>query len=428
MQIAALIQPDRGPVTSRQRGQARPVTPRRRGAKQLAIASLSLLLLFPATAHCEVFVLDNGGQVEGRLLNPEQSPRETFVIETPLGTVTLAREQVAEIVRNSQREREYEAIRPTFPDTPQGQWELAEWCRQHRLGAARTKHLERVIELDPDHAEARRALGYSRRGDRWVTPEQIMTERGYVRYKGRWLTPQDVQIIEKRRQADLAEKSWYPKIKRWRGWLDSDRAHEAARNFRDIDDPSAVGALEAALRDDPNEFHRLVYLDALTNINSPQSLALQVDLSLEDPSEEVRLTALEYLAQSKPPDAINRYISQLRSKNNRTVNRAAVALAHMQDPGAIGPLIDALVTTHTQKIVSGSPGGMGASFGSGPGMGGGGFTAGQSTKIIKHHLRNPAVLDALVALTGANFDFDIAAWKTWHANHHKPPALDARRD
>ena len=54
-------------------------------------------------------------------------------------------------------ETEYERIRPTYADTAEAQWELAQWCREHKLPAQRTVHLRRVIELDPEHVEARRA-------------------------------------------------------------------------------------------------------------------------------------------------------------------------------------------------------------------------------------------------------------------------------
>jgi hypothetical protein len=39
------------------------------------------------------------------------------------------------------------------------------------------------------------------------------------------------------------------------------------------------------------------------------------------------------------------------------------------------------------------------------------------------------VLDALVALTGKNFNFDVQAWKYWFAGQKKPPEkIDGRRD
>ena len=86
-------------------------------------------------------------------------------------------------------------------DTAAAQWELAQWCREHKLSAEREVHLRRVIELDPDHVEARRALGYSKIDGQWTTQEEAMTKRGYVRYKGQWKTPQEVEIAEEQAEA-----------------------------------------------------------------------------------------------------------------------------------------------------------------------------------------------------------------------------------
>jgi hypothetical protein len=43
-------------------------------------------------------------------------------------------------------------------------------------------------------------------------------------------------------------------------------------------------------------------------------------------------------------------------------------------------------------------------------------------------MANPGVRDALIKLTGTNYDFDLAAWKAWLASHKKDQSLDARRN
>ena len=116
------------------------------------------------------------------------------------------------------------------------------------------------------------------------------------------------------------------------------------------------------------------------------------------------------------------------------INLAGFALGRMKDPSAIGPLIDALVTVHKFKIVK--PGGdnaMSSTFGTGPGGKGARrrheLSAGGGPTMIRQAIRNQAVLDALVALTGQNFNFDKQAWKYWYAAQKKPrDVLDARRD
>ena len=95
-------------------------------------------------------------------------------------------------------EIKYDQTRDNYADTVEGQWKLAEWCRENRLPKQRKTHLERVVELDPEHAAARHALGYSHIQGRWVTQAKLMTENGYVRYKGAWVLPQEIEILEEK--------------------------------------------------------------------------------------------------------------------------------------------------------------------------------------------------------------------------------------
>jgi hypothetical protein len=96
------------------------------------IAAMAMLLAPGRLAVGEVFVLGNGGQVTGELLNPDESPRKTFIIKTSTGgQITLDRSQVVEVHRPSPEELLYERIRPNYPDTVEGQWALAE-CQPRR--------------------------------------------------------------------------------------------------------------------------------------------------------------------------------------------------------------------------------------------------------------------------------------------------------
>jgi hypothetical protein len=98
----------------------------------------------------------------------------------------------------------------------------------------------------------------------------------------------------------------------------------------------------------------------------------------------------------------------------------------MNDASAISPLVDALVTTHKFKLVTGQPqGSYTTTFGSGGtgfGVGGGG------PKIVTQEMRNPSVLEALVRLAqNVNFNYDVPAWKRWLATQRRSKMLDARR-
>ena len=174
-----------------------------------------------------------------------------------------------EVVAQRPEEAEYEKIRPQYPDTPKGQWDLAKWCEEHQLSAQRKAHLKRVIELDPNHADARHALGYSQIDGQWTTQEESMTKQGYRKYKGRYRTAQEIEILESKRKTELAEKEWHQKIKRWRSWLGGSADQQARDNITGITDAAAVRALATGLRDDKEPAVRLLYVEALAKIETP---------------------------------------------------------------------------------------------------------------------------------------------------------------
>ncbi len=394
--------------------------------------------------RADVFQLRGGGQVEGELANADESPRRHYVIDTVEGAhLVLERSQVLRVARRSAAQEEYLRIRVTHPDTVAGQWALAQWCREHRLATERRTHLERVVELDPDHAAARRALGYSRVDGQWKTTAEVMAERGYILHNGKWLLPQQVEIREQRRKNELAEKEWSRRIERWHAWLhETEHAEEALAGLSAIDDPYALPALKEFLLREPEPRLRELAVEAVARVNDPLGTDLLVDLTLADPDLELRRTALEHIARAEPARAVERYVRRLKDKSNDTVNLAAAALGYLRSPAAVAPLIDALVTRHKFVIQEGNGSGTTATFVNPNSTGGntnptnagffggnpGGMTMGGGPKVINQSIRNRDVLDALVAITRQNFEFDLRSWKMWFASQKNSESLDARRD
>ncbi|MCL6502729.1 MAG: HEAT repeat domain-containing protein [Pirellulales bacterium] len=395
--------------------------------RMLIVAVVMGLTTLPAALATEVFVLESGGQIEGELVNRDEKPRQRYVIKTSSGAqITLEKSQVKKVVRRRPEEAEYERIKDSYADTVEGQWALAEWCKQHRLVAQRKVHLRRILELDPEHLPARRALGYMRVEGKWLTEEEIMTSRGYVRVGSRWKLPQEIELEEQQRKAELAAKEWYGRLKRWRGWLDSaSRSEQGWQEISQITDPAAIPAIAQYLGEEQDPRIRKLYIDVLAQINAPEGYRIMTLSSLNDPDQEVRLTCLDYLDNEPRPAVVEMYIKHLRHKDNAVVNRAAVGLARMKDPSAIPPLIDALVTTH-KFLVDNTPAGQTTA---GFGTGGGAFQFGGGPKYVSRKLQNPDVLDALVLLSdGMNFQYDSDAWKRWYASQKTNTAIDARRD
>ena len=286
--------------------------------------------------------------------------------------------------------------------------------------------LEHVIELNPDMRQARWALGYQSIDGRWMQKEEIMQERGYVRYKGEWRLPQEVELIERHQKEDAAERQWFSTLKRWRMWLDETaRADQAKESLLSIRDAHAVPALQQMLSSERYRAVRILYVQALAAIATPSALRSLVDHSLDDADEEIRLACLDRIVGQPTPEVVAAYVAALKSDSNVRINRAARALGRLGDKSAVGPLIESLVTTHMVKEGDDNPNSINAAFSPQAGMA---FSMGSSARKVQRTFNNQPVLDALVALTGVNLNFDQKAWKTWYASQKTKTPIDVRRD
>ncbi len=397
---------------------------------------LILGAIFALPVSAEIFHLASGGTVEGVLLNPDQSPRTTYEVETVEGgKVVLGRTAVRKVVAFSEQLRQYEQFLPRMPDTVEGHLQMAQWCDSNSLPEQRDYHLNEIITREPDHVEARRALGYERFQGSWIIRDQWMKNQGYVRVGGAWRFPQDVTMREREQQIEDKQVEWRKQVRTWRSWLrrGGDRAKEAAIAIQKIDDPYAADALISLIEDENNAAIREVVVNALANIKTPATTMTLTKLALEDSSATVRDLAIIGLEQRDHELAVSYLVQQLTSADNTKINRAASVLERLNHPASARPLMDALVTTHKFVIQQGGdPGRTNASFGGGGGTGGlPGMSFGTpKPKTIEEDLQNQAVLRALLKVTGetVNFQYDETAWKAWYANQKIPLSIDLRRD
>lgn len=377
----------------------------------------------------DVFVLTNDGRVSGKLVNLDESPRSTYIVETAAGArITLDKSQVKSVTNQSPAELKYQEIRTQYPDDADSQWKLAEWCRENNLSRQRAVHLERVIHHQPDHLLARRGLGYIQLDGRWARQEDIMKERGYVLYKGQWKLPQEIELIEAKRKSAAEERRWFTQLKSDRALLDEGgaKAKQALERIRAISHPDAVPAILEAFKSDQDEGLRTVYLKVLGQIGTDPAVRALVEVALASGNEELRITAVEELKRGGHAAAAGHFVQALRAKDNVRINRAGAALGELGDKSAVGPLIDALVTDHKVKLQQGSAGSLSPAFGSDGSMS---FGSGQRQVIVKNTAANRDIHDALVKLTGGkDFGFDVKAWKYWHAAQKKAPPPAGRRD
>jgi hypothetical protein len=157
----------------------------------------------------------------------------------------------------------YYELRDNCPATGEGQRKLAAWCGRHGLKDQERAHLTKLLDLDPDDAEARRKLGYVNRGGVWISEEEA---------------GQDAQQ-ENRQAKSLAQ--WRPKLESIRRRLDAPsqgrraefQRREAEREWERIDDPAAIPAIEAVFDTQSNQAGALRVVNKLSSMRSHEASA-----------------------------------------------------------------------------------------------------------------------------------------------------------
>lgn len=389
--------------------------------------AIAVLLTASVTPACADVVRLQGGRLVGEVSDPETEGDQSVTLTLPHGRVVLPERSVRRIDRESPAEAEHRRRAPTVSDTADAQQAFGLWCRANGLATEARDCFRRVIDLDPDHAEARRMLGYEWIAGVWMTKEDKLVARGLVRWQGEFVTPQEVELLRRQKAAKESSLSWRRRIDSIRTRLrspDRETGIAAEEELDRLDDPAAAASLLAWLDSEPSPRVRRGLLNALGRIATPAALDRLLNAALTDPDPDMRAEALSIIGLINPPGMLDPFVQALGSNNNAVVNHAAMAIAELGGPALIGPLIDALITSHRRVI---SPGSDGQRYdintASGRfGVGGGG------PRVAKGELRNPDVLSALVSLSGENFLYDQPAWRAWLANQQTIGEIDLRRD
>lgn len=168
-------------------------------------------------------------------------------------------EQVPERMRANARLLRYEQRRADYPDTAAGQLALARYCQRQGLEDQARAHLVRVLDHDADNAEARRELGFANVDGQWLHQDDVAAARQAVAARQESFDRWQKRITDIRH--DLTARS-------------SAQREAAAKRLAQIDDPTAVAAIESLLCYGPSEVAAKA-LDTLSGMSAPEaSLAL----------------------------------------------------------------------------------------------------------------------------------------------------------
>ena len=169
----------------------------------------------------------------------------------------------------------YQQMREKYSDTVDSQLALARWCGKRKLEDQARAHFSRVLESDPDQADARQYLGFQLVHGAWVDDHDLAEAR------------------TRARKASAAAAEWIPQMDRLRERLASNNAtqrEKARAELMAISDPDAVDAIDAILCRQTGEM-ALLGIEALKDIRSRQTAAVLAWHAVFSPWPPVRHAA-----------------------------------------------------------------------------------------------------------------------------------------
>ena len=252
-----------------------------------------------------------------------------------------------------------------------------------------------------------------------MTRDDVMASRGMVMYEGKYVTPQHVELLE-RQKKQRCRRPIGPTISSGcgagspaGGRTESAEAHAEIQAIRD---PAAAEAVVAMLRAKRSRSEAAV---ARSRVAARPSAAVD---ALVD-----RLAGRSGRGDSPPEPGIPHQIGParlgdaVRSRTEESGQRNRQPCRRRPRPDRRRrrdrPAYRRAVTKHKFKVSDANPDQHAYTFS----PEGGGFSFGGSgPKFVTETLRNPAVLDALVTLSGGtSFDYDQDQWRRWLAAQAK---------
>lgn len=157
------------------------------------LLALALPLTFASTAFADDIHLKNGGTIHGRIIADAGGK---LTIEFGSGTITVDKADVVSIRPKRTALDDFDERRATIDEDAASYARLGAWAERRGLKRHARESFEKALELDPENESARRALGFVRFQDKWLTREEVNLAMGLVRHEGRWVTPAERLLHE----------------------------------------------------------------------------------------------------------------------------------------------------------------------------------------------------------------------------------------
>jgi hypothetical protein len=298
-----------------------------------------LLLAFLSAA--DEIELENGRVLEGKVEDLGDSIRLT----RSGSSVTYPKHMVRRIEYRKTPEEVYaDKARELKDGDLEGHLKLGRWCLEKKLSAEAALEFRKVVAVDPDHGEARTALGHRLHQGQWMTEEQVNEAKGLVKHKGRWMTPEERDLesaLDEQKDLDLKLlREVRVQLDRLRS-SDEKKREEARDALQGIDDKHKVKMYLAALSTGSKEVrgHVIGELGRMKTPAAAKPLARRVVWDDEVPFRALALRSLEAIGH---PDTALFLAVYLAEESVSARIRAEEAMGLFKDPRAVPVLLEAL--------------------------------------------------------------------------------------
>ena len=151
------------------------------------IVALALAAALVAPLFGDVVHLKHGGTIEGQVVQTD----DAVIVKVPEGEVRLPKSVVVRIEKKPTRLDEYQKRAAAIKEgDAAAHYKLGLWAGIVGLKTQAKEQFGKAIAIEPDHAQARHALGYRMHGGRWVTRDEEMKARGLLKHEGAWMSPE----------------------------------------------------------------------------------------------------------------------------------------------------------------------------------------------------------------------------------------------
>lgn len=284
-------------------------------------------------------------------LAPENSLARWQLGQVRVGGEWLSIEEAQRRAEADPRQAKYRERKVALGESPQGQLELARWCRSNKLEDEARFHWVSVLSVEPRNKEAIRAVGM-----RW--------------HDGELMTP--VQIKESNKEAINTKKGirqWAGQVAEWmRALSEKNESPPVAivEAIRAVDDVGAIPSFEKVTLSSaltPTEKNpapkrlSLAFLGALKDMSGIAGTNSLLRYAVMSPFDEVRAGAIEELRNRPLPDFVPTLLDNLVApiqSTYRVINDPDGSVHYLRAVYQEGPFADRSYRTERSILQPGA--------------------------------------------------------------------------